>query len=109
MQPWPVAYTYWHHHGPSGAEAEPMRLIVHASRVIAGQGPPGTVLAALGDRLEVAAGEGAVQILTLQREGKKPGPVAEFLRGHPIHPGDRMGGPGPSCVGPSREPPRRVQ
>jgi methionyl-tRNA formyltransferase len=91
MQPWPVAYTYWHHTDPTGAPAEPVRLIIHATRPVGGQGPPGTVLAAAEDRFEIGAGDGAVQIVTLQREGKKPGPAAEFLRGHHVRPGDRMG------------------
>jgi methionyl-tRNA formyltransferase len=89
MQPWPVAFTSWHRREPP--EAEPLRLIVHTTTPVAGQGAPGEVLEARGDHLVVAAGEGAVRILTIQREGKKPGPVAEFLHGNKIVPGDRMG------------------
>jgi methionyl-tRNA formyltransferase len=88
MQPWPVAYTYWHHSEPQPHPAAPVRLIVHGTRPVEGQGPPGNVLEAHGDRLVVAAGEGAVQILTIQREGKKAGPVAEFLRGNHVATGD---------------------
>jgi methionyl-tRNA formyltransferase len=85
MQPWPVAYTYWQR--PTG----PVRLIVHATAPVAGEGPPGTVLHAEGDHLVIAAGEGAVRVVTIQREGKKPGPVAEFLHGNHVAVGDRMG------------------
>jgi methionyl-tRNA formyltransferase len=91
MQPWPVAYTYWTHtQAPASA---PVRLILHASAPLnePGQGPPGTVLVAQGDHLVIAAGLGAVRILTIQREGKKPGSIAEFLRGNHVTPGDRMG------------------
>jgi len=89
MQPWPVAYTYWQR--SEAPHAEPVRLILHATTPDSGQGPPGTVLEAHGGHLVVAAGEGAVRILTIQREGKKPGPVAEFLHGNHVAPGDRMG------------------
>jgi methionyl-tRNA formyltransferase len=79
MQPWPVASTYWLR--PVG----PMRLIVHQTKPETGEGAPGQVLEALGDRLIVAAGSGAVQLLRVQLEGKKPCPVDDFLRGHQLH------------------------
>ena len=84
MQPWPAASTFWHR--PNGS----VRLIVHRSEVVAGEGPPGQVIEATGDRLVVAAGESAIRLLQVQMVGKKSSPAAEFLRGH--HPfGDRMG------------------
>ena len=43
-------------------------------------GEPGT-LTASGDRLRVACGDGAVELLTLQKAGGKPLGAAEFLRG----------------------------
>ncbi|HEY1247186.1 MAG TPA: methionyl-tRNA formyltransferase, partial [Hyphomicrobiaceae bacterium] len=42
--------------------------------------------------LTVACGEGAVQLLKLQRAGKRPMPAAEFLRGFPLPPGTLLGG-----------------
>jgi len=97
MQPWPVAYTYWSH--AQSPHSAPVRLIIHASTPVEGQGTPGTVLEAQGDHLVVAAGTGAVRVLTIQREGKKAGSVAEFLRGNHVAAGDRMGpaadSPGP--------------
>jgi methionyl-tRNA formyltransferase len=89
MQPWPVAYTYWHK--SEGSQSGPMRLLVHTTVLAEGNGAPGAVLEAHGDRLVIAAGTVAVRILTIQREGKKPGPVAEFLRGNAVSVGDRMG------------------
>ncbi len=47
-------------------------------------GSPGEVL---DDRLTVACGDGAVQLLDVQRAGKKPGSAQAFLRGTPIPPG----------------------
>jgi len=40
----------------------------------------------------VAAGEGAVRLLVIQAPSKKPMSAADFLRGHHVQPGDRMGG-----------------
>jgi methionyl-tRNA formyltransferase len=88
MQPWPLATTTWRPRAPG---QEPRRLIVHKTALAEGQGPPGSVLEAAGDRLIVAAGQGALRILTLQIPGKKPMPVAAFLRGHRIMAGDRLG------------------
>jgi methionyl-tRNA formyltransferase len=88
MNPWPLAHTTWH---PQEVGKPPLRLIVHRTAVATGDGPPGTVLSTDRDRLVVAAGTGAVQILVVQVAGKKAMPVAEFLRGHHVWPGDRLG------------------
>ncbi len=90
MQPWPIASTTWHPlpWTPKG----PLRLIVHKTQPVAGQGEPGAVLTATDDELIVAAGEGAVRLLTVQVPGKRPMGAADFLRGHHVQPGDRMGG-----------------
>ena len=90
MQPWPTASTSWHRRD-SPAEALPVRLIVHKTSPVEGEGKAGEVLEAYADRLIVAAGAGAVRLLTVQVPGKKPAAVAEFLRGYHVLPGDRMG------------------
>jgi methionyl-tRNA formyltransferase len=90
MQPWPAAYTTWLPR--SAPSIEPVRWIVHKSQVTQGQGDAGEVIDAAGDRLIVAAGSGAVALLTIQLAGKRPFTAAEFLRGHRVQPGDRMGG-----------------
>jgi len=103
MEPWPRTFTYWHR--PAGA---PLRLILGplavvekplAADAIAGtsaKAEPGVVLEAAEDRLIVAAGSGAVSIAALQPAGKRMMSAADFLRGHPVRPGDRFG---PSCPG----------
>jgi methionyl-tRNA formyltransferase len=91
MQPWPVAFTTWH--PQPGASREPTRIIVHKTQVVEGRGRPGEVLEAAGDRLVVAAGEGAIQLQVIQLPGKKPAKTAEVLRGYRIQPGDLMGPP----------------
>ena len=88
MQPWPRASTVWH---PNEVDKKPVRLILHKTTVATGSGEPGTVIEADKDTLTVAAGENAVQLLLIQLEGKKALPTSEFLRGHHVFPGDRMG------------------
>jgi methionyl-tRNA formyltransferase len=53
------------------------RVKLLKSRVVSGQGQPGLVLSGL----TIACGDGSVEILTAQREGKKPQAQADFLRG----------------------------
>ena len=43
------------------------------------------------DGLVVACGKEAYRILRLQREGRKPLDVIDFLRGSPLAPGTRFG------------------
>jgi methionyl-tRNA formyltransferase len=91
MQPWPTAYTYFHHAG-----AAPQRLIVHkaAAQDAAGQPPasPGTPAQTDGQRLLVWAGDGRlVEVRELQPAGKRRMAAADFLRGHALRPGDRFG------------------
>jgi methionyl-tRNA formyltransferase len=89
MQPWPAASTAWRPRA-SGSKP-PVRLIVHKTAIEDGRGIPGEVLEAVGERLIVAAGVGAVALLSVQLPGKKAFAPAEFLRGHRIAPGDIMG------------------
>ncbi len=63
------------------------RLKFLASRVTSGCGAPGEVL---DDALTVACGQGAVEILRLQRAGKGPQDRETFLRGFPLSKGTRL-------------------
>lgn len=88
---WPKTFTYWHR--PQG---EPMRLILEQVTVVesppsAVAADPGTVLEANENRLILAAGQSALQIVTLQPAGKRLLTAAEFLRGNPVQPGERFG------------------
>lgn len=87
MQPWPTASTAWHQEGKP-----PLRLIVHKTAEVSGEGPPGTVLAADGEKLVVAAGQAAVSLLEIQIAGKKRLAIKDFLRGYRIRAGDTLGG-----------------
>ena len=69
----------------AGANMKVWQAGVHA-----GAGAPGTVLAADARAIVVACGEDAMAITELQREGGKRLTADEFLRGHPLSPGDRF-------------------
>jgi methionyl-tRNA formyltransferase len=91
MQPWPTAYTYWLREGKP-----PARLLVLKTRNLEGEQanglPPGTLLGDQPLRLRVAAGDGGVvEVLELQPAGKRRMLAADFLRGHQVRPGDRLG------------------
>lgn len=58
-------------------EIDGERVKLLASRRANGKGPAGKVL----DGMTIACGEGAVEIMTAQRQGKRPMPVVEFLKG----------------------------
>jgi methionyl-tRNA formyltransferase len=86
LYPWPHAYTF----------VDGRRVIVWRTIPLGypARGPAGTVMHADRDGLHVAAGDGcALALLELQSEGGRPLPAADFLRGHPIAPGARFGGP----------------
>jgi methionyl-tRNA formyltransferase len=89
LEPWPKTYTFWHR-----PEGPPVRLILGPVSVVeAGSAAaPGTVLEASGDRLVIAAGADAVMPASVQPSGKRPMPIAEFLRGYHVRAGDRFGG-----------------
>jgi len=65
---------------------------VWRARLAEGSGTPGTVLAVDGDGPQVACGEGALQLLDLQRPGGKRLPARTFLQAHPSLTGRRLGG-----------------
>jgi methionyl-tRNA formyltransferase len=55
------------------------------------QGAPGTVLRSGAEGVLIACGEGALLATELQRAGGARLPAADFLRGHPIVAGARLG------------------
>ncbi|HEY2841855.1 MAG TPA: methionyl-tRNA formyltransferase [Pirellulales bacterium] len=98
LQPWPGCYTYW-----LRTDGEPLRLILGRVRAIGRDLPPdmiesagasaapGEVLPAEPGELRVATGAGALRIEQVQPAGRQMMAAADFLRGHPIRPGDRLG------------------
>ena len=83
--PWPGAFTY--------PAVEPKRLLklwkvaVEDNR----SGPPGQILQASSAGILVACGQGALRVLELQSEGGRRMTAAQFLPGHPLLGGDRIG------------------
>ena len=73
LSPYPGAWC----EVPFSGGAERIRIL--KSRLAEGSGPAGAVLSA--DPLVVACGTGAIQILEVQRAGRKPVAAAEFVRG----------------------------
>lgn len=85
MNPWPAAHTFLP--TPGG----PRQLKVFAGAVEVASGPAGEVLAADERGILIAAGEGAILLQEIQLEGKRRMAAGEFLRGHAIAPGTRLG------------------
>lgn len=68
------------------ALADGARVKVLRSRLAPGSGAPGEVL----ENLAIACGEGAVQLVDLQKAGKQPMEADAFLRGNPLPVGTRL-------------------
>ncbi len=78
LNPWPGTFT----------QAETMNLKIHAVELAHGHGAPGEML---DDQGLVACGKDALRLLRLQRPGKGALPAIDFLRGHPLPKGMRLG------------------
>lgn len=74
LHPWPVAT----------AELNGKKFKIHEMKVVAGSGEPGTILGLTKTGLQVACGEGAVEIRSLQAEGGKRMSAPDYFRGHPL-------------------------
>ncbi len=82
VQPWPG--SWFEHRGK--------RVKVLEMKPAEGAGAPGEVLEVGSEGVHVATGEGAVELITVQPEGKRPMPAAAWARGHGVAPGARLGG-----------------
>jgi methionyl-tRNA formyltransferase len=82
LHPWPHAETF----------LDGKRLIVLHSQVpgLSRNEPHGTIVAARGDALDVATGQGVLRVVELQVEGKRPMRTRDFLAGHPLAAGRRL-------------------
>lgn len=80
LQPWPGAYGLLQ----SAPGNSPVRLVLWRTRVVGGQGPPGSLL---GEGLVVACGRDALKIEEVQPEGRCRMETPAFLRGTRIPPG----------------------
>jgi methionyl-tRNA formyltransferase len=83
LQPWPLV----------SARLSGARVLLHRTFLLEDTSakPGGTIVAAEGGRLDVAAGDGRVlRILLIQPEGKRVMTAREFLAGRRIAPGTRL-------------------
>jgi len=82
VQPWPLAFSFLHGR----------RIILRRSNVVRQlqTDAPGAVIEAAGDQLVIGTGAGAIAIVEIQVEGKRPMIPREFLAGHRVLPGDRF-------------------
>jgi methionyl-tRNA formyltransferase len=69
-------------------EGRSFRIKVHQCALVEGRGVPGEVI---DGELTIACGEGAVRLLSLQREGKSAMGSKEFLRGFSVPKGSVVG------------------
>ena len=76
LHPWPVAT----------AEIQGNRFKIHATAIVEGKknAAPGTILGLTKTGLQIACGEGAVEIRMLQAEGGKRMAAPDYFRGHPL-------------------------
>lgn len=74
FNPWPIAETRWNGQQLRIWEAAPLDKKTSAA--------PGTVTATSSDGIEVATGEGTLQLTRVQAAGRKAMPAADFLRAH---------------------------
>ncbi|XWX05309.1 methionyl-tRNA formyltransferase [Aggregatilineales bacterium SYSU G02658] len=81
FDPWPGTFTHW----------DGKLLKVHRARLRAGQQPAGSV-ALIDGALCVGTGDGLLELVELQLEGRKRVTADDFLRGHPQIVGAQLGG-----------------
>ena len=74
LNPWPVAT----------ATIGGTFFKIHSTVVVEGSGQPGQILGLTKTGLQIACGEGAVEIRVLQAEGGKRMAAPDYFRGHPL-------------------------
>ncbi len=83
FHPWPSSYTWM---GNKRLKILAVRLSTVDASVA-----PGTIIDRHDNGLAVATGQGSLLLDRVQLEGKKPLPIAPFLVGHNLKPGDHLG------------------
>ena len=85
LVPWPGAFTFL------PAEPQPHLLKLWQAEVVDRTGAPGAILEASKSGIVIACGRQSVRILALQREGGRRLTAQQFLAGHPLAAGLRLG------------------
>ena len=89
FHPWPSAYTWL-----AGKRLKILAAHVQNGERRDSRSPstaPGTIIDLHDDLLSIATGDGNLGIGALQLQGKKALPIAAFVKGHRLAPGDRLG------------------
>ncbi len=84
--PWPGAFTFL----PGQPHAKLLKL--WEAQVESDAGKPGEILRADGNGILIGCGAESLCVRSLQREGGRRLSAAEFLAGHPLKAGDKLGG-----------------
>jgi len=82
LRPWPGAFTF--------LPGRHLLKVWHAE-ITGRSGTPGVILPPESTELCVACGQGALRLLGLQREGGRRLAAAQFLSGHPLKAGEKLG------------------
>jgi methionyl-tRNA formyltransferase len=85
LLPWPGAFTFL------PAAPTPQLLKIWQTEPAEGSGAPGEVLHADRSGILIACGQNALRVLAVQKEGGRRLPVSDFLAGHSLRPGQRLG------------------
>jgi methionyl-tRNA formyltransferase len=85
LAPWPGAFSYL------PGQPQPHLLKIWQAEAVERAGPSSEVLQADKAGIVVGCGREALRILMLQREGGRRLQAHEFLAGHPLLPGQRLG------------------
>lgn len=80
FDPWPGAYTYF----------RGKRLHIRQAQVVEGSAAPGCMVIE-GNELKIGCGDGVLQAVELQPEGKRTMPAAAFINGYRPENGERLG------------------
>lgn len=84
FNPWPVAHT--------PLDNEVLRIWQAEALDTAVAQPPGTLVSADAQGMDVACGEGVLRLTRVQRPGGRPMDAADYLHAHHLPPGTRLGG-----------------
>ena len=84
LSPWPGAYTF--------LDQERWNVWKAASNRKDVQDKPGTIVSVTKHSLEVATSQGTLDIMEIQTANSKRMLIGQFLAGHRIIPGARLGG-----------------
>ena len=82
--PWPICLTY--HNGTR------IRVWQATTAKLSSNAPAGSIISISDSSVDIACGDGVLELKTLQRDGSKQLPMQEFCNGYPLKVGDQLDG-----------------